>query len=97
MIDGRLEVTNVTFARFSPLDGCNYQPFAITNNPLSPDAVHPTEVRGAVKINVDRAHIAHYYPPNPEWINQEVHICMLFVGIVQYMSQKTSHMYRNVT
>ena len=76
MIDGRLEVTNVTFARFFTLDGCRYQPFAITNNPLSPDAVHPTEVRGAVKIDVDRLNIAHFYDPKLAWINQEVYLSM---------------------
>ena len=80
MFDGRLdlEVTNVTFARFLPLDGCSYQPLAITINPLSQDALYPTEVRGAVKINA-------------EWMNQEVRTCVLFVGNVQYTSHKTSH------
>ena len=72
VIDGRVEATNVTFARFFSPTNCPYNVFAIGNNPLSPDAVHPMEMRQTGKINVNRDNIAFYYEPNPAWIVQEV-------------------------
>ena len=48
VIDGVIDASNVTFAL--NLSNCsNYGVYAIGNNPLSPDAVHPmqlTTVRG---------------------------------------------------
>ena len=73
MIDGVLETSNVTFARFFNVTGCsNYGVYAIGNNPLSPDAVHPMQMTGSTRLNTDKESIAHYYPPDPEWIVQEV-------------------------
>lgn len=73
VIDGVLEVNDVTFARFFNLSDCsNHGVYAIGNNPLSPDAVHPMQVTGCTRLNTDKESIAYYYPPDPEWIVQEV-------------------------
>ena len=72
VIDGRVEATKVTFARFFSLTNCPYDIFAVGNNPLSPDAVHPMEMRETSKINVTDNNIAFFYEPDPDWVVQEV-------------------------
>ena len=73
VIDGVLEANNITFARFFNLTGCsNYGVYAIGNNPLSPDAVHPMQLTDCSRLNTDKQSIAYFYPPDPEWIVQEV-------------------------
>ena len=73
VIDGVLDASNVTFARFFNLTDCsNYGVYAIGNNPLSPDAVHPMQLTDSTKLNTDKDSIAFYYPPDPAWIVQEV-------------------------
>lgn len=73
VIDGVLETNNITFARFFNLTNCHtYGVYAIGNNPISPDAVHPMQLTGSTRLNTDKQSIAHYYPPDPAWIVQEV-------------------------
>lgn len=74
VIDGVSEANNVTFARFFNLTDCsqNYGAYAIGNNPLSPDAVHPMQLSNSTRLNTAKESIAYYYPPDPTWIVQEV-------------------------
>lgn len=75
VIDGVLRLTNITFARFSALSNpCPYGIYAITNNPLSPDAVHPIVMTGTSRLNCDENSLVHFHDPDPDWINQEVHL-----------------------
>ena len=79
VIDGVLEANNVTFARFFNLTDCdNYGVYAIGNNPLSPDAVHPMQMSCSTRLSTDKESIAYYYPPNPDWIVQEVEDHMIY-------------------
>ena len=66
-IDGDAHAENVVFVSFTPLQNCAYGVYAIGNNPLSPDAVHP--------LHLSTDNLAHYYDPDPEWIVQEVRHC----------------------
>ena len=43
-----------------------------TNNPLSPDAIHPLHMQHTTKLSVDQNSLVLYYDPNPAWIVQEV-------------------------
>ena len=70
VIDGVLKMTNNTFARF--FNNCAYNTYAIGNNPMSPDAVHPVNIIRTVKLNVQMTSLAFFYDPNPNWVNQEV-------------------------
>lgn len=72
VIDGVLSVNNVSFGRFTSDHGCDYGMFAVGNNPLSPDAVHPMQMTGTSKFNVHLDSLAFFYEPNPDWIVQEV-------------------------
>lgn len=72
VIDGVLNANRVSFARFNNNGDCNYGSYAIGNNPLSPDAVHPVQMRATSKYNVNLDHLAFFYEPNPAWIVQEV-------------------------
>ena len=71
VIDGVVNANNISFARFFDL-GCDYGIFAVGNNPLSPDAVHPMEMRGTDKISVELTSLVFFYEPDVEWIVQEV-------------------------
>lgn len=71
-IDGILHITEVSFARFTDNHNCLYGIFAVGNNPLSPDAVHPMQMERTNKFNVALSSLAFFYEPNPEWIVQEV-------------------------
>lgn len=74
MIDGVLRLTNITFARFSVISNpCPSGIYAITNNPLSPDAVHPTVMTSISHLNCDENSLVHFHDPDLEWINQEVY------------------------
>lgn len=74
-IDGDAYAENIVFARFMSLDNCMYGAFAVGNNPLSADAVHPLRLASVTKLNVSTDNLAHYYDPDPEWIVQEVRHC----------------------
>ena len=88
MIDGVLITRRLSFARFTN-DHCNYGTYAIGNNPLSPDAVHPMQMTATSKYNVHLNSLAFFYEPDPEWIVQEVcHSCNL-----KYNSGMGVHMY----
>ena len=71
VIDGVVHAVNLSFARFFDL-GCDYGIFAIGNNPISPDAVHPMHMRGTAKFNVNLTLLAFFYEPDVKWIVQEV-------------------------
>ena len=71
MIDGVVNTNGLSFARFFG-EGCQYNSFAIGNNPLSPDAVHPMHMTGTNKYNVELNSLVFFYEPDVEWINQEV-------------------------
>ena len=71
--DGVVNASRVSFARFASDPTCSHGVFAVGNNPLSPDAVHPMQMTGTSKYNVDLNSLAFYYEPKPEWIVQEVH------------------------
>ena len=75
VIDGVLETTNMTFASFYTPSGCKYDVFAVSNNPLSPDAVHPMHMKSSTKINVSFDALVFFHEPNPDWIVQEVTHC----------------------
>ena len=63
----------MAFARFLDNDGtCSYDTFAIGNNPLSPDAVHPVVMTGTTRLNSETDSLVFFHDPNPEWIVQEV-------------------------
>lgn len=89
-VDGQALATNVTFAQFECPSVCGCEAFAIGNNPLSPDAVHPLELTGAVKLAVPLNKLVFFYNPDPGWIVQEVmHIIMivyimLIIGLCRY-------------
>ncbi|KAI6655737.1 Fibrocystin-L-like [Oopsacas minuta] len=70
VIDGDCLVSNVTFANFQNRD-CTFSDFAITNNPVSPDAVTPITIQRSNIIHVDDNLLMHFYPPNIAWIVQE--------------------------
>ena len=72
VIDGVLKSNGISFARFNSNDGCSYGSYAIGNNPLSPDAVHPMHMSATNKYNVDLDSLAFFYEPDPAWIVQEV-------------------------
>ena len=74
VIDGVTKVEGVSFARFFD-QGCGYRGFAVGNNPLSPDAVHPMHMTRTTKYNVSLNSLLFYYEPNVEWIVQEVILC----------------------
>ena len=71
VIDGVTRVEGVSFARFFD-EGCVYASYALGNNPLSPDAVHPMHMTGTTKFNVSLSSLVFFYEPNIEWIVQEV-------------------------
>ena len=73
VIDGVTRVEGVSFARFFD-EGCIYASYAVGNNPLSPDAVHPVHMTGTTKFNVSLSSLVFFYEPNIEWIVQEVGI-----------------------
>ena len=75
MIDGVSYFEHVSFARFFD-EGCSYGSFAIGNNPLSPDAVHPMHMSTTTKFNVSLNSLVFYYEPNVDWIVQEVMVSM---------------------
>ena len=72
VIDGLLETTNLTFANFYTPSGCEYSVYAVSNNPLSPDAGHPMYMRSSIKVNASFNSLAFFHEPNPNWIVQEV-------------------------
>ena len=72
VIDGVLNTFGVSFARFTSNQNCSYGVYAVGNNPLSPDAVHPLQMVGTNKFNVDLDSLAFFYEPDPAWIVQEV-------------------------
>lgn len=73
VINGVLNTSRLSFARFNRSNhNCMYGVFAVGNNPLSPDAVHPMQMTGTNKYSVDLDSLAFYYEPDPEWIVQEV-------------------------
>lgn len=72
VIDGVVHTSRLVFARFHNNDGCLYSSYAVGNNPLSPDAVHPMQMRATSKFNVAITSLAFFYEPDPEWIVQEV-------------------------
>ena len=71
-VDGIAMATNVTFAHFAKPQNCEYNSALISNNPISPDAVHPLDIMGVIKLDVPQENLVHFYDPNPDWINQEV-------------------------
>ena len=71
VIDGITNLESVSFARFFDHD-CSYRSFAVGNNPLSPDAVHPMHMTRTTKYNATLNSLVFYYEPNVEWIVQEV-------------------------
>ena len=75
VIDGVTNVESVSFARFFDQD-CSYRSFAVGNNPLSPDAVHPMHMTRTTKYNVSLNSLVFYYEPKVEWIVQEVTLCL---------------------
>jgi plastocyanin len=70
-IAGQVNLTSVTFARFGNYQPCEHDSFAVGNNELSPDAMHPNYFENTKLIDVDPLKIAHLWPPNPAWIVQE--------------------------
>lgn len=74
-VDGRAEAVGVTFAHFTPPTDCSYSSALVTNNPLSPDAVHPLEINNVIQIDVTHENLVHFYDPDPNWIVQEVSSC----------------------
>lgn len=72
VIDGVLNADGVSFARFTDNQDCDYGSYAVGNNPLSPDAVHPMQMRATNKYNVDLDSLVFFYEPDPAWIVQEV-------------------------
>eukprot|EP00117_Sycon_ciliatum_P037364 scpid335/ scgid27970/ Fibrocystin-L; Polycystic kidney and hepatic disease 1-like protein 1 len=74
-IRGRMEVSDVAFARFYPIPssfpGCPVGQFAVMNNDLSPDAMHPLHMERTVRLDVGANNLAFMYPPKLGWINQE--------------------------
>ena len=90
VIDGRLELTNLTLIGFTQPASCSYNVFVIGNNPVSPDAVHPVEMRGTVKVDVPNDNIAHFYPPNEEWINQEVFFYLSLITLLSWSVNSNS-------
>lgn len=79
VIDGVLNTSRVSFARFTSDSNCSYGMYAVGNNPLSPDAVHPMQMTGTNKYNVHLDSLAFFYEPNPNWIVQEVNHYYYFV------------------
>ena len=71
-IAGQVNLTSVTFARFSNYQPCGHNSFVVGNNELSPDAMHPNYFEDTGLIDVDPLRIVHLWPPNPAWIVQEV-------------------------
>ncbi len=71
-VDGEATATNITFAHFTPPVDCTYTGALISNNPISPDAVHPLELYSVVKLDTPQNNLVHFYDPNPNWIVQEV-------------------------
>ena len=71
-VDGEATATNITFAHFTPPVNCTYTSTLISNNPISPDAVHPLELEGVVKLDVPQNNLVYFYDPDPNWIVQEV-------------------------
>ena len=72
VIDGVVTTNRLTFARFFTSNGCSYRSYAVGNNPLSPDAVHPMVMAATFKLSVDLTSLVYFYEPNVEWIVQEV-------------------------
>jgi hypothetical protein len=72
VIDGVLLTHRVSFARFTGDQRCSYGAYAVGNNPLSPDAVHPMVMSATSKYNVNISSLAFFYEPDPGWIVQEV-------------------------
>lgn len=84
MIDGVTVAERVSFARFFDKD-CLYSSYAIGNNPLSPDAMHPMHITMTTKFNVNMSSLIFYYEPNVEWIVQEVipqYTCYLSISVI---------------
>ena len=81
VIDGVLNATRISFARFTTAPACSYGVFAVGNNPLSPDAVHPMQMTGTSKYNVDLNSLAFFYEPDPEWIVQEASCLFELVAV----------------
>ena len=81
VIDGVVYANNLTFARFFETS-CNYGTYAIGNNPLSPDAVHPMHMADTAKFNVEKSSLAFFYEPDVAWINQEVWVSGRRRGLV---------------
>ena len=83
VVDGVTEVERVSFARFFD-EGCDYNSYAIANNPLSPDAVHPMHMSTTTKYNVSLSALVFYYEPDVEWIVQEVILCTNTLAFTVY-------------
>ena len=71
-IDGEVTGTNMTFVEFNIPNNCGHKSYLIGNNPLSPDAVHPLQLRNVHKLSVSNDSLVFYYDPDPDWIVQEV-------------------------
>ena len=80
-VDGYAEASGITFAHFNLPSNCPYSSALISNNPLSPDAVHPLEISSVIKLDVTQESLIKFYDPDPSWIVQEVslayciHLC----------------------
>ena len=95
MIDGVTDVEGVSFARFFD-EGCIYDSFAIGNNPLSPDAVHPMHLTTTTKFNVSLSSLVFYYEPDMEWIVQEVVPSTMIVCLSYICNINTTLIFRTV-
>ena len=91
VIDGVTKLEEVSFARFYD-QGCSYHSFAVGNNPLSPDAMHPMHMIMTTKYNVSLNSLVFYYEPDLEWIVQEVILC----SYTNYLVYSQYRMFRTV-
>ena len=73
-VDGEVVSTGITLAHFKAPNDCTYSAFTITNNPISPDAVHPLQMNEVIKLDIPQENLVYFYDPNPDWIVQEVRI-----------------------
>ena len=82
VIDGVLQLTDVMFARFPANSAdCHYGTFAIGNNRLSPDAVHPLVISSTTLLDCDTSSLVYFHDPDPTWINQEVCVWCVVVCV----------------
>lgn len=99
-INGRVSLTDVTFARFQE-NPCGMESYVFTNNPLSPDAMHPFQLTRTCLRDVSTTRKVFFHPPNPAWINQEVEkksidmepclqpLCLLFIVTLNFLDPQS--------